>query len=108
MKYCLIISDLSYLEPINESEITVVVGGGNVYADTFATTAAGRGYAIAVAGGLAIGNQTYTNTVTNTTVKDLGNLEYSRAYATGTAYANTGNQTASSTIRSTSISFFGR
>ncbi|AFZ10254.1 TonB-dependent receptor [Oscillatoria nigro-viridis PCC 7112] len=108
MKYCLIISDLSYLEPINESESTVVVGGGNVYADTFATTTAGPGYAVAVAGGVAIGNQTYTNTVTNTTVKDFGSLEYSRANATATAYARTGNQTASSTIRSTSISFFGR
>lgn len=108
MKYCLIISDFSYLNPINESESTVIVGGGNVYADTFSTTKAEPGYAIAVAGGFAIGNQTYTNAVTNTTVKDLGCLEYSRAYATGTAYAKTGNQTASSTIRSTSISFFGR
>ncbi|MEG4028669.1 MULTISPECIES: TonB-dependent receptor [unclassified Microcoleus] len=106
MKYCLIISDLSYLEPIKES--TVIVGGGNVYGDTFATTTAEPGYAIAVAGGFAIGNQTYTNTLTNTTVKDLGSLEYSRANATATAYARTGNQSASSTIRTTSISFFGR
>ncbi|MEG4625340.1 TonB-dependent receptor [Microcoleus sp. w1-18aA5] len=108
MKYCLIISDLSYLEPINESESTVVQGGSNVYADTFATTTAEPGYAIAVAGGLAIGNETYTNAVTNTTVKDLGSLEYSRANSTARAYARTGNQSASSTIRSTSISFFGR
>lgn len=105
MKNLLIISDLSYLEPINESSI--VLGGGNVYADTFATTTAGSGSAIAVAGGLAIGDETYTNTTANTTVKDLGSLEYSRAKATATAYAKTGNQTASSTIRSTSISFFG-
>lgn len=108
MKKVLIISDLTYLEPINESESTVVVGGGNVYADTFATTTAEPGYAIAVAGAVATGNDTYTNTAANTTVKDLGSLEYSRAKATGTAYAKTGNQTASSTIRSTSISFFGR
>lgn len=106
MKSSLIISDLSYLEPINESNI--VVGGGNVYAGTFATTSAGHGYAIAVVGASAIGNNTYTNTTANTTVKDLGSLEFSIAKATGTAYATTGNQTASSTIRSTSISFFGR
>ena len=106
MKSSLIISELSYLEPINESSI--VVGGKGVYADTYATTSAGPGYALAVVGALAIGDETYTSTAANTTVKDLGSLEFSRAKATGTAYATTGNQTASSTIRSTSISFFGR
>ncbi|MEG4197526.1 TonB-dependent receptor [Microcoleus sp. Pol12A5] len=106
MKNVLIISDLSYLEPIDES--SVVVGGGNVYAGTYATTSAGPGYALAVVGASAIGSDTYTSTGANTTVKDFGSLEFSRAKATGTAYATTGNQTASSTIRSTSISFFGR
>ena len=105
MKKVLIISDLSYLQPIKESNL--VIGGSNVYADTFATTTAGSGSAIAVAGGFAIGNDTYTNTRANTTVKDLGSLEYSKAKATATAYAKTGNQTASSTFRSTSISFLG-
>ncbi|MGB8690922.1 MAG: TonB-dependent receptor [Microcoleus sp.] len=108
MKNSLIISELSYLEPIKESESSVVVGGQGVYADTVATTTAGPGYAIAVVGAFATGNDTYTNTTANTTLKDLGSLEFSRAKATGTAYASTRNQTASSTIRSTSISFFGR
>ncbi len=107
IKHCLIISDLSYLQPIKE-ESSIVVGGGNVYAGTFATTTVGFGSAIAVAGGLAIGDETYTSTVSNTTVKDWGSLEYSRAYATATAYARTGNETASSTFRSYSSSYFGR
>jgi hypothetical protein len=106
MKNSLIISDLSYLEAIDESSI--VVGGKGVYTDIYGTTSAGPGYAIAVVGAFATGNDTYTNTTANTTVKDFGSLEFSRAKATGTAYATTGNQTASSTIRSTSISFFGR
>lgn len=106
MKNALIISDLSYLEPIDESSI--VVGGRNVSASTSASTSAGPGYAIAVVGAFATGDHTSTNTAANTTVQDFGSLQFSRAKATGTAYGTTGNQTASSTIRSTSISFFER
>lgn len=106
MPNVLIISDLSYLEPIDESSI--VAGGRKVSASTYGTTEAGPGYAIAVVGAFATGHDTYTNTTANTTVKDLGSLEFSRAKATGTAYATNGGQTASSTFRSTSISFFGR
>jgi hypothetical protein len=106
MKNALIISDLSYLEPIDERSI--VVGGRNVSASTYGTTSAGPGYAIAVVGAFATGDNTSTNTGANTTVQDLGSLQFSRAKATGTAYATNGDQTASSTFRSTSISFFGR
>ncbi|MEG3848876.1 TonB-dependent receptor [Microcoleus sp. herbarium19] len=106
MKNVLIISDLSYLEPIKDSSI--VVGGRNPYASTFATTTVGPGSAFAVAGALAIGDDTYTSTEANTTVKDLGSLEYSKAYATGTAYGKIGDEIASSTVRSYSGSYFGR
>jgi hypothetical protein len=97
----LIISDLSYLQSINESSI---VYGGNVYAGTVTTTTTGLGYATAGAGAVAIGETTYTNTQSKTNVKNLGSLDYSRADATATAYAKTGNQTASSRSSSTSIS----
>jgi hypothetical protein len=97
----LIISDLSYLQPINESSI---VYGGNIYAGTVTTTTTSPGYATAGAGAVAIGETTYTNTQTKTNVKNLGSLDYSRADATATAYAKTGNQTASSQNSSTSIS----
>lgn len=100
MKNLLIISDLSYLQPITESNI--VVGGGNVYADTNTITAAGLGYAVAGAGAGALGQTTYTNAQTQTTVKNLSFLNYSKATATATAYAMTGNQTALS--RSSDIS----
>lgn len=97
----LIISDLSYLQPINESS---VVYGGNIYAGTVTTTTTGLGSATAGAGAVAIGETTHTNAQTKTNVKNLGSLASSRADATATAYAKTGNQTASSRSDSTSIS----
>jgi|JI7StandDraft_1071085.scaffolds.fasta_scaffold43095_2 hypothetical protein len=102
MKNCLIISDLSYLQPITESSI--VVGGGKVYAGTDTITATGYGYALAGAGAVAIGETTYTNTQTKTNVQKLGFLSSSSADATAIAYARTGNQTASSQSSNTSIS----
>ncbi|GAX39887.1 hypothetical protein NIES4075_08490 [Tolypothrix sp. NIES-4075] len=97
----LIISDLSYLQSIDESSI---VYGGNVYAGTVTTTTTGLKYATADAGAVAIGETTYTNAQTKTNVQNLGSLDYSRADATATAYAKTGNQTALSRSSSTSIS----
>ncbi|HEY9865723.1 MAG TPA: hypothetical protein V6D21_16245 [Candidatus Obscuribacterales bacterium] len=102
MKNCLIISDLSYLQPITESSI--VVGGGKVYAGTDTITATGYGYALAGAGAVAIGETTYTNTQTKTNVKKLGFLSSSDANASATAYAKTGKQTALSRSNNTSMS----
>lgn len=102
MSSFLIISDLSYLQPLTESNI--VVGGGRVSASTNTITAAGLGYAVAGAGAGAIGQTTYTNAQTQTTVKSLSFLNYSKATGIATAYAQTGNQTASSRSSDTSIS----
>ncbi|WP_254173881.1 TonB-dependent receptor [Planktothrix pseudagardhii] len=101
MSSFLIISDLSYLQPITESNI--VLGGGSVYASTNTITATGSGYAVAGAGAGAIGEITYTNTNTKTRVKTVGSLNYSKSDATAIAYAKTGNETASSSSFDTSI-----
>jgi hypothetical protein len=95
------ISDLSYLQPINESSIVV---GGNIYAGTVTTTKTGVGYATSGAGAVAIGDTTYTNAQSKTNVQNLGSLASSKADAIGTAYARNENRTASSQSISTSIS----
>lgn len=102
VKNFLIISDLSHLQPINDSSIVV----GGVYAGTVTSTKTGRGYATAGAGAIAIGETSYTNTQTKATVRNKGSLDYSRADATAIAYARTGNQIASSRKSSTSISLY--
>ncbi|MBD2212426.1 TonB-dependent receptor [Nostoc linckia FACHB-104] len=104
MRKLLIISDLSYLQPLNESSPVV---GGYVYAVTVTGTSANSGSATAVAGAVAIGDNTYTNTVANTTVKNWGSAESTRADAQAIAYGNTGNQTAKSWSKSTSIYYNG-
>ncbi|WP_333247495.1 MULTISPECIES: TonB-dependent receptor [unclassified Microcoleus] len=101
MSGSLIISDLNYLQTLDQS--SSVVGGGSVYAGTVTTTNIGLGYAVAGAGAVAIGQTTYTNTQTNTTVKNLGMLNYSIADATAIAYAKTGDQKASYSSFNTSI-----
>lgn len=98
----LIISDLSYLQPIAES--SVIMGG--VYAGTVTSTKTGRGYADADAGAVAVGETTYANAQTETTVRKTDSLDYSRANARSEAYARTGNQTASSRSSSSSTSFY--
>ncbi|MEG4502250.1 TonB-dependent receptor [Microcoleus sp. F6_B4] len=101
MSSSLIISDLNYLQPLAQSSI--VVGGSSVYAGTVTTTNIGLGYAVAGADAVAIGQTTYTNTQTNTTVKNLGMLNYSIADATAIAYAKTGDREASFSSFNTSI-----
>jgi hypothetical protein len=103
MRNFLIISDLSYLQPINESAIVL---GGKVYADTFAATTAERELATADAGAVARGDNTLASTQTSTTVGSRGRLDYSRANATAIAYARTGNQIASSRSSSSSIGLY--
>ncbi|MFH7028979.1 MAG: TonB-dependent receptor [Heteroscytonema crispum UTEX LB 1556] len=101
MRNFLIISDLNYLHPINETSIVV---GGNVYAGTVTATTASPGSATAVAGAGAIGETTYTDAQSKITVKHRGSLNDSRAEATAIAYARTGDETASSSSRSISRS----
>lgn len=102
MKNFLIISDLSHLQPIKDS--SVVVGG--VYADTFTLTSTNPEFATADAGAVAIGETTYTNTQTKTTVTKRGIFDYLRADATAIAFAMTGNKIAISWMSSTSISLY--
>lgn len=103
MNNSLIISDLSYLQSVKDSHLVV---GGRVFADTATITKTGRGYAIADADAVAIGDTTYSNAQTKTTVRNSNGIEYSRANAKATAYAKTGNQIASSRDRNTSVSFY--
>ncbi|MEA5572990.1 TonB-dependent receptor [Calothrix sp. UHCC 0171] len=102
MRNFLIISDLSYLQSINNSSLLV----GGAYAGAVTTTKTSQGFATAGAGAVAIGETTYTYTKTKATVKNRGSLDYSRADATALAYARTGNKIASSRDRNTSISLY--
>lgn len=101
VKKSLVISDLNYCQLIDDN---TVVLGGYVYADTVTATKTGRGYAIADAGAVAIGETTYTNAITKTNAKKRGSLTSSTADAIALAYAQTGNQIALSLSRNTSIS----
>ncbi|MFB2933951.1 TonB-dependent receptor [Aerosakkonemataceae cyanobacterium BLCC-F154] len=104
MKSSLIISDLSYLQPINEH--SVVVGSGKVYANTDTLADTSYEYALGGAGAVAIGDSTYTNTKTKAQVKKVGYLSSSTADATAKAYASSDYQTASSFSNDSSISLF--
>ena len=101
MKNCLVISDLSYLQDINDSAIT----GGYVSANGFTSTQTDLWSAEAVAGAFAVGDRTYTKTKTNAVTKNFGSVNYSSANATAMSYAYSDNQTASywSSDSSTSI-----
>lgn len=96
----MIIADLNYLDPIDESCLAI---GGEVYADAFTTTTTGLGYAAADADAIAIGDNTYTNTQINVEVKQRGSLFSSTAEGKATAYAKTGSKIAVSSSRNTSI-----
>ncbi|BAZ15620.1 hypothetical protein NIES4071_74920 [Calothrix sp. NIES-4071] len=96
----LTISDLSYLQDINESS---AVEGGNTNAVTATVTSSGPGYAIAGASSFASGQATYAGTQTNTNVQNIGLFKSSTADATARAFAQTGNQIAISSSSSTSI-----
>ena len=98
----MIISDLSYLQTIKDKESSVVVGG-YAYADTFATTTAVDGYAHTSAGAVAIGDNALADTQILTRVGRKGRFNYSRGKARAIAYANTGEQTGSSTSSSDSL-----
>lgn len=100
MKNCLVISDLSYLQDSNEGTLT----GGHVSAGGYTLTDVDRGSADAVAGAYAFGDSTYTNTGTETVVRDLGFVNYSSASATATSRAYSENQSASYKSSSSSIS----
>lgn len=101
MKGALIISDLSYLQPIVKN---LPIIGGKVYAHTVATAITGFEYAVAGANGTAIGETTYTQTQAKTNVNKLGLLSSSTADAAATAYAQTGNKKAFYSSRNNSIS----
>ena len=98
----MIISDLSYLQTIKDKESSVVVGG-YAYADTFATTTAVDGYAHTSAGAVGIGDNALADTQIRTRVGRKGRFNYSRGKARAIAYANTGEQTDSSTSSSDSL-----
>ena len=100
MKNCLVISDLNYIEKIDDSTIM----GGYVWAQGFTSTQTDIGSAEAVAGAFAIGDRSYTETNTNAVTKDIGSVNYSSANATAMSYARSGNQTASYWSSSSSIS----
>lgn len=90
MKNCLVISDLSFLQDIDNSNIT----GGYVSAYGFTSTRADPGSADATAGAFASGDNTYTNTKAKTRVKKTGYLDYSNAEASAVSYASSDNQSA--------------
>ena len=100
MKNCLVISDLSYLQNINETILT----GGYVSARGFTFSDTNSGSANAGAGASASGDSTYTNTRTGTVVKNLGFVDYSSAIATAEAYAHSQDRTASYLSSNSSIS----
>lgn len=103
MKNCLTISDLSYCQPLDRSNVIV---GGFVFADTHTRSHTEPEYASADAGAVAFGDDTFASTRTKTKVGSRGSLDYSRAEARATAYARTGNHTARSRSSNESVDLY--
>ncbi len=87
----MIVSDLSYIEELQDSSIILGRGRG-AYSDTFATTTAVRDYAHSSAGGLSSGDNTLVITRAEVEVGSKGRFNYSRGRARAEAYAETNDQ----------------
>lgn len=101
MNNCLVISDLNYLQDIEDNALI----GGYVSANGYTYTEAGSSFTNAMAGASAVGELTFTSTLAITEVKKIGWGNFSSATASSQAYAYSSNQFASFSSYSSSTLF---